>query len=100
MARSSRYQESPPFTAADAVTPAFAGLRPRRITPATPVLEHRVTAMDRLDLLAIHYYNDPRLWWRILDANPELLCGADLADPARIGSVILIPAAEEAGSPR
>lgn len=59
------------------------------------MLEHTLTATDRFDLLALHYYNDTRKWWRILDANPEILSGMDLSDPALIGTVILIPAAEE-----
>jgi hypothetical protein len=62
---------------------------------ATGVLEHTLKSTDRLDLLALHYYNDSRKWWRILDANPEILCGADLSDPELVGTVILIPAAEE-----
>ena len=32
---------------------------------------------------------------RILDANPEILCGADLSAPELVGTVILIPASEE-----
>ena len=97
MARISRYETTPPFRAAPGEALAFAGLRPRVPGPATAVLEHRLKATDRLDTLALHYFNDPRLWWRILDANPEVLCGADLADPQLVGTVILIPAAEEPG---
>jgi nucleoid-associated protein YgaU len=97
MARTSRYQTTPPFKESPGQPRPFAGLRPRPLTAATPVLEHTVKSTDRLDLLALHYYNDSRHWWRILDANPELLCGADLSDPALVGSVILIPAAEEPG---
>ena len=91
----SRYDQSRPFIAPPGETSPFKGLRPRAIGPATGVLEHVLTTTDRLDLLALHYYNDTRLWWRILDANPEQLCGTDLTDPALVGSVILIPAASE-----
>jgi len=95
--RTSRYETTPPFQAAPGETGVFTGLRPRPPGGATAVLEHTLKATDRLDALALHYYNDPRKWWRILDANPELLCGADLSDPQLVGTVILIPAAEEPG---
>ncbi len=73
----------------------FPGIRPRSIGEATGVIEHVVQAGDRPDLLARHYYNNDRLWWRILDANPDLLHGGSLADEAREGDVILIPKPRE-----
>ena len=57
---------------------AFPGVRPREIGPAPGVPRARRPAGDRLDLLARHYYNDDRLWWRIVDANPEVLFGGDM----------------------
>lgn len=98
MARLPRYEDVRAFSTAGGGRADFPGLRPRFPGPAAGVLEHIVAAGDRLDLLALHYYNDVQLWWRILDANPELLCAADLADSARVGSVILIPAAREPGA--
>lgn len=95
MARSFRYQQTPPFAPSGEREPTFAGLRPRSLSKATAVLEHTLKATDRLDTLAQHYYGDTRKWWRILDANPEISCGADLADPKLVGTIILIPAAEE-----
>jgi nucleoid-associated protein YgaU len=97
--RGSRYATARPFTA------GFRGVRPRDIGPAEGVLEHTVRLGDRLDRLARHYYNDDRLWWRILDANPEILFGSDL-DAATaagatgeldrlLGRVIVIPRAVE-----
>ena len=44
------------------------------------MIQHAVREHERMDALAHHYYNDERLWWRILDANPEFLCGLDLID--------------------
>jgi len=73
----------------------FPGLRPRPIGPATGAIEHVVTVGDRLDLLAYHYYNDDRLWWRIVDANPEFLCGRDMVLEPMQGQTILIPKAQE-----
>lgn len=42
---------------------------------------------DRLDLLANAYYESPSEWWRIIDANPEIL------DPTSIkpGQTLRIP---------
>jgi len=73
----------------------FPGVRWREIGEATGVIEHVVKAGDRLDLLARYYYNDDRLWWRILDANPDLLHGSDLMAEAAEGDVIQIPAGRE-----
>jgi len=95
MARTNRYQTTLPFQASAGEPRPFSGVRPRVPSVATGVLEHTLKSTDRLDLLALHYYNDSRKWWRILDANPEILCGADLSDPNLVGTVILIPASEE-----
>jgi hypothetical protein len=46
---------------------------------------------DRLDLLARHYYNNDRLWWRIVDANPEFLYAGDVVLDDMLGKSILIP---------
>src|SRR5206468_404889 len=34
---------------------------------------HTVEEIDRLDHLAFKYYQQPRKWWRISDANPEFM---------------------------
>jgi len=73
----------------------FPGVRPREIGPATGVVEHLVKSGDRLDLLARHYYNDDRLWWRIADANPEFVHAGVMLAEERIGQVILIPRSRE-----
>ena len=95
--KGSRYEETPPFTAEEEISPTFEGIRPRKIGRATGVLEHTISAGERLDLLALHYYNDSRRWWRILDANPTILYGGDLSLKENEGMVILIPRAEEPG---
>ena len=75
--KGSRYEAARPFVAEGGGT-AFPGVQAREITAAAAVLEHTVQAGDRLDRLARHYYNDDRLWWRIVDANPEVFYGGDL----------------------
>ena len=85
--KGSRYEKARSFAAAEGETEAFPGVRPREIGPATGVIEHTVRSGDRLDLLARHYYNEGRLWWRILDANPEILYGGDaVRDPEAAGA--------------
>lgn len=115
--RRSRYFDARRFDpAADGSLP-FKGVRPRVIGAATPVLEHGLQPDQRFDALGVHYYNDARLWWRILDANPDVLCAAQLEmiglpalprrkdDPAPplgdtqdLGEVLLIPRANEGRS--
>jgi nucleoid-associated protein YgaU len=97
----SRYAKAQPFTAEKGAPAPFPGVRPRVIVPTPGVIEHAVRAGDRLDSLARHYYNDDRLWWRIVDANPELFYGGDLvreedAPPrleSMVGRTIVIPRA-------
>ena len=71
----SRYTKARPFVASSAGVTAFPGQRPRDIATAEGVIEHQVKVGDRLDRLAQHYYNNDRLWWRIVDANPEFFYG-------------------------
>jgi nucleoid-associated protein YgaU len=92
--RGSRYEGVPAMVPDPAQGEVFRGLRPREIRRATGVIEHVVKAGDRLDLLARHYYDDDRLWWRILDANPGFLDGDLLLDGVE-GAVILIPRGRE-----
>jgi hypothetical protein len=45
-----------------------------RIPPrVTGIFQHTIEDSDRLDNLAAKYYKQPRKWWRICDANPELM---------------------------
>ena len=69
----------------------FRGLRARNVTTLEGVIEHSITDTDRLDHLAHHYYGDYRLWWRIIDANPQLLFADKLLGEDYVGRVILIP---------
>jgi hypothetical protein len=95
--KGSRYQGALAFVPAEGGRPMFNGLRPRRIGRATGVIEHIVRDKERLDLLALHYFNDPRKWWRIVDANPDIVFSADLLVEQGLGEVILIPRVNEPG---
>jgi nucleoid-associated protein YgaU len=89
--RHSRYRDARPFVPPEPGRKPFGGVRPRPIGHVPGVIEHQVQAGDRLDLLARHYYNNDRLWWRIVDANPEFLYAGDIVLDAMHGKSILIP---------
>jgi len=93
--KGSRYEKCEKFAPSSDGSTVFTGIRSRAMGPATGVVEHVVKAGDRLDLLARHYYNDDRLWWRIVDANPDFLYGGDMLLESMEGLVILIPKAKE-----
>ena len=93
--KGSRYQKARLFDVDEHGAEVFSGIRPREIESATGVLEHVIQAGDRLDLLARHYYNDDRQWFRIVDANPEFSFGPDMLGPNMVGRVILIPKLKE-----
>jgi len=95
LVKKSRYKDAGSFEPAEDGSEVFAGLRSRTIREATGVVEHEVQATDRLDRLARHYYNNDRLWWRIVDANPQFVFGPDLLGPDMAGRVILIPRIKE-----
>jgi hypothetical protein len=93
--RGSRYDGVKTFAPGDAPGAPFPGLRARDIGPATGLLEHVVGAGERLDLLALQFYNDDRLWWRILDANPGLTLEPGLSLASLEGRVLIIPRGRE-----
>ena len=72
----------------------FRGVRARDVFTLDGMVEHIVTDTDRIDLLAQHYYGDDRLWWRIIDANPQLLFADQLIGKDYLGKAILIPQAK------
>lgn len=51
-------------------------------------LVHQVTDIDRMDLLAYQYYQDPRLWWVIAVANGM----EDIPTHFNVGDQLRIPA--------
>ena len=97
-----RYSDTPAFEWDDPGTAPFRGLMPRAVRRHTGFVEYELKAGDRLDALAQEFYDDPRLWWVIVEANPQVLLPADLVyapapDPhtqlsrAMAGTRIVIP---------
>jgi hypothetical protein len=89
-----RYANVPAFAPGPDGSLPFPGLRPRPIGPATPVVEHTIRAADRHDLTVRYYHEDDRLWWRLVDANPEFLVGRDLFADCLGGVLVLDPSEE------
>jgi hypothetical protein len=109
MATRSRYAEVKTFEPDPLGRANFKGLLPRAAARAPGTLEHTIVAGERLDQLALGYFNDDRYWWRIVDANVGFLCGTDLvvelptpedevSDPFgrlhMIGRTVLVPPKE------
>lgn len=93
--KKSRYKNARPFVNDAQGKPDFDGMRAREIGMATGVVEHEIKNDDRLDILARNYYNDDRLWWRIVDANPDIIFGQNIMGKDLAGTVILIPKVKE-----
>ncbi len=93
--KGSRYEKAKTFDPILDGTAVFKGIRPRETGSSAGVIEHVVKAGDRLDLLAGHYYNNDRLWWRIADANPDFLFPGDMVLENMAGKILLIPRARE-----
>jgi hypothetical protein len=89
--KGSRYEHTKYFTDAGVDGIPFRGTRERRIKTVEGVLEHTLEAGQRLDLIALHYYNDDKKWWRILDANPHLLNAGEIITDEFEGETIVIP---------
>jgi hypothetical protein len=90
-AKGSRYENVP-----DAAyqTPSGRQIRYKRlrITPSPAAIQmYRVSAGDRLDLIAFRFYQDPEQYWRLCDGNRALLPD-DLV--AENGRQLVIPIAE------
>lgn len=69
--RDSRYANVPLKQTLDAEGRTVAYVARRIIPQVAPVAETTVQPGDRLDLVANRVYGDPRLNWRIRDANPD-----------------------------
>lgn len=93
--KNTRYKNVRAFEADENGVVRCKGSRPRDIGDAAGVIEYTLREGDRLDLLAYHFYSDTRLWWRILDANPDLHNGVEISLKDRAGEIILIPKAKE-----
>ena len=69
----SRYRRIPDVVTIDSAGQAVTSKDFRPVPLVDGTFQHTVVDIDRLDHLAFKYYEQPRDWWRILDANPEFV---------------------------
>jgi hypothetical protein len=69
----SRYRRIPDVVTIDSAGQAVTSKDFRLVPPMDGTFRHTVVDIDRLDHLGFKYYDQPRDWWRILDANPEFV---------------------------
>ena len=81
-----RYSATPAFVWPDPAIAPFRGLMPRRVRSHLGFIQHELRVGDRLDRLAGDYYGDPRFWWVIAEANPDIFFPADLSDARSLSS--------------
>jgi hypothetical protein len=86
-AKISRYRKLPDVVTVDAQGRMLASKDLRMLPQVTGAFRHTVTAVDRLDQLAYKYYNQPRKWWQICDANPQFLSPEALLGPEAVVTV-------------
>ena len=93
IAADSRYASAPQLTYTSADGQQVIYVAPRMLPMPesyAPVVLHRVTDSDRIDLLAWKSLGNPTLSWRVADANRNMHPGALPGEP---GDTIVIPVA-------
>ena len=84
----SRYQRVQDATWSDEAGTTLTLKRTREPVTTQAALTYQVRTGDRLDALAQKFYHDPRKWWLIADANPDVLTLEQLLEP---GMQLVIP---------
>src|SRR6059058_44650 len=79
-AKISRYRKVPDVVTVDGQGRMLASKDLRMLPEVTGTFRHTVEAGDRLDHLGYKYYDQPRKWWHICDANPQFLSPQALVD--------------------
>ena len=69
----SRYRTLPDVVTTDARGHTESSKTLRLLPTVSGTFLHTVEEVDRLEHLAFKYYQQPRSWWRICDANPEFM---------------------------
>lgn len=66
-------------------------LRPTALTSSLPMSQHTIKEGETLHHLALHYYNDARLWWFIADYNDGQVTFSE-------GDTVILPPSIEVNS--
>ena len=84
----SRYQRVDDATLTDGEGRTLPLKRTREPVSTELALIYQAREGDRLDSLAFKFFHDPRKWWLIADANPDVLVPDQLLEP---GTLVRIP---------
>jgi nucleoid-associated protein YgaU len=79
----SRYQRVLDALFTDGTGRATQLKRTREPVATQLALIYQLREGDRLDMLAQRFFHDPRKWWLIADANPDVLTPEQLLVPGR-----------------
>ena len=79
----SRYRRTPEATLSDGQGRTLPLMALREPAATEVALVYTVREGDRLDLLAHKFVLDPRKWWLIADANPDVLTLEEMLVPGR-----------------
>jgi hypothetical protein len=85
--KGSRYESVPEGVFTDARGRQIPFKLLRIIADAPSLQTHAVQSLDRLDMIAFKYYDDPEQFWRVCDANLTMLPDELL----EVGERLLIP---------
>jgi hypothetical protein len=88
-ANSSRYRTVPDTVVEDAAGRIVTAKDLRLLPEAGGTFAHTVAQGERLDTLAFKYYRQSRKWWRICDANSDLLSPLELVGSTPVLTVRL-----------
>jgi len=97
--RISRYRNLPDVIVDDARGRTLGSKRLRLLPEVTGTFQHTVEEGDRLDHLGVKYYQQPRKWWRICDANPEFLSPLELVGTGPLVTVRFMRASPGGAQP-
>lgn len=86
--KGSRYTKSQVIAPVDAEGRSHRVLALRKLPETQGVFEHIVVEGERLDQIANRYYGEPKKYWLILDANPDILHPFEILE---VGRRIKIP---------
>ncbi len=95
--RISRYRSLPDVVVPDARRRTSESKALRLLPDVRGTFQHTVADGDRLDHLAFRYYQQPRKWWRICDANPAFFFPMDLLGGSSVRTV-RVPVSVPAGN--
>jgi len=98
-AKISRYRKVPDVVTVDAQGRLLASKDIRLLPDVTGTFKHTVTAVDRLDQMGYKYYDQPRKWWRICDANPHFLSPKELLGQDALATAHFVLTATGGGEP-